>query len=299
MSLQWPKISIVTPSYNQAYFLEKAVLSVLTQEYPNLEYIIIDGGSTDGSVDIIRQYEDQLAYWISEPDAGQYEAINKGFAQSTGEIMGWLNSDDMYFPWALKTVASIMSDCPQIEWLTTFERGTWDWHGFCVRFYRMPGYSRDAFLEGHYLPESEYGGCIQQESTFWKRELWEKTGNQISHEFKLAGDFDLWARFYLHADLYATFTPLGGFRYRAGQGSSQVEQYKTEAKASLEKMRKRLKWSPRKIYSFAAPFKLITRIPYIKAFFPPQFRDYSGMRVVRSKPETPKTYWKVEEYSFL
>ena len=85
----WPKISIVTPSYNQAEFLERTILSVLNQNYPNLEYIIIDGGSTDGSVEIIKNYEKYLAFWVSEPDNGQADAINKGFIKSTGEIVGW------------------------------------------------------------------------------------------------------------------------------------------------------------------------------------------------------------------
>ncbi len=99
-----PTISIVTPSFNQGQFLEETIQSVLGQDYPNLEYMIMDGGSTDQSVDIIKKYEDQLTYWVSEKDRGQSHAINKGFARATGDWIGWLNSDDWYEPDALKTL---------------------------------------------------------------------------------------------------------------------------------------------------------------------------------------------------
>ena len=94
LQLSYPKISIVTPSFNQGKYIEQTIQSVLTQNYPNLEYIIIDGGSTDKTVDIIKKYEQQLSYWVTEPDKGQTDAINKGFAKCTGEIFNWINSDD-------------------------------------------------------------------------------------------------------------------------------------------------------------------------------------------------------------
>ena len=114
----WPKISVVTPSYNQGEFIEEAIRSVLLQDYPNLEYVIIDGGSTDDSVEIIKKYESWLTYWISEPDRGQSHAINKGIARSTGDILFWLNSDDIVLPGAFSTAAELFGQNPDVHIVT-------------------------------------------------------------------------------------------------------------------------------------------------------------------------------------
>jgi glycosyltransferase involved in cell wall biosynthesis len=112
-----PKISIVTPSFNQGQFLEETIRSVLDQNYSNLEYIIIDGGSTDDSVDVIRRYESQITSWVSEKDRGQVHAINKGIEQTTGDIFGFVNSDDLYLPGTLQTVGEYFAAHPQSEWV--------------------------------------------------------------------------------------------------------------------------------------------------------------------------------------
>jgi len=297
MNEQIPKISIVTPSFNQASFLEATIQSVLSQNYPNLEYIIIDGGSTDGSLEIIKQYEKQLHFWCSEPDQGHYDAINKGFAHSSGEIMAWLNSDDMYFPFALKTVSSIMANFKQLEWLTTLSPASWDWHGFCTGFSSIPGYSRDAFLDGYYSPWcGKWIGWIQQESTFWRRSLWEKAGSCIRTEFSFAGDFDLWSRFFLHADLYGTPSPLGGFRFRFDQRVRQGNYYALEASKSLAEMRDSVNWVPDYSRSLALQLKF-NRIPGIRKLIREKY-GFTGKRVIRSQPEKSDSYWKIEEYKF-
>ncbi len=292
-----PKISIVTPSFNQVQFLESTIQSILSQNYPNLEYIIIDGGSTDGSLEIIKKYENNLHFWCSEPDNGHYDGVNKGFSHATGDIMAWLNSDDMYFPWTFKTVASIMTELPQIEWLTTLERGKWDWQGICLRHYTIPGYSKDAFLDGCYFPAMNKTdmGCIQQESTFWRRTLWNKIGGGIPSTFALAGDFDLWAHFYQYAELYATRSPLGGFRCQQQQRSAQLDAYIMESEAALDLMRQKMNWSPYFVRKLIRRLKLHGN-PQLSQWLAPTY--YWAKRVSRKRPHMPDGSWAIEEYRF-
>ncbi len=207
------RISIVTPSFNQAKYLEETIQSVIGQNYPNLEYIIIDGGSTDGSVEIIKKYENQIAYWESKPDKGMYDAIQKGFDRSNGEIMAWINSDDMYHPKALFTVADIFNSFPSVHWLeghTTL----YDEYGKTVNAYGSRGFNKFDFYNHDYK-------FIQQESTFWRRSLWIKSGESLNCSLKYAGDFALWLNFFSYEKLYITNALIGGFRVRSGNQLSR------------------------------------------------------------------------------
>lgn len=233
-----PKISIVTPSFNQGKYIEETIQSVVTQNYDNLEYIIIDGNSSDNTIDIIKKNERYIDYWISEPDNGQFDAINKGFTKSSGEIMAWINSDDKYTPWAFSVVADIFATFPEINWLTTAYGLLWDKNGRAVRCRHRNGYNRQAFFKGAYLAGTHrYNrGFIQQESTFWRRSLWEKIGCQIDPRLKMAGDFELWAKFFHHTDLYVVNAPLAGFRFHNDQKTANhMETYIEEAEKILNR----------------------------------------------------------------
>lgn len=223
MKFNNPKISIITPVYNQVNYIEATIQSVLAQNYANLEYIIVDGGSTDGTLDIIKKYDSQITKWISEPDSGMYDALHKGFALSTGEIMGWINSDDTLLPNALNEVSKVFNDLQTVSWIQGMHTLI-DLKGDIIEVSKPRKFSHLQFLNNDYM-------WIQQESTFWRRSLWEKAGAKINTNLKLAGDFELWFRFFQHERLYNCNVSIGAWRKREGQLSEVFkDQYKDEVK---------------------------------------------------------------------
>jgi len=179
-----PLVSIVTPSFNQAPYLEATIRSVLEQDYPNLEYIIVDGGSTDGSLEIIRRYAHRLAWWVSEKDRGQTDAINKGFARAKGEILAWLNSDDTYQPGAVSEAAAFLQSRPEVG-LVYGEANFIDENGHVIGHFPAAQTNYRRLRRGYVH--------IPQQAAFFRAELWRKVA-PLDPSFYFAMDYDLWVR---------------------------------------------------------------------------------------------------------
>ncbi|MBO0936933.1 glycosyltransferase [Fibrella sp. HMF5335] len=230
----WPKLTVVTPSYNQAAFLERTILSVLNQQYPNLEYIIMDGGSTDGSLDIIKKYESYLSYWVSEPDQGQTDAINKGFRRATGDYVAYQNSDDVFAPGALGAVARAWQENPETD-------------VFFGNMYIID--EQDRVLEEMRVP-SFSAGCqvyegmqVFNQSLFIRRTLLAETG-WLDESLRFVMDYEVVTRLGLMPNVkfrrIADFW--GGFRVQPDAKSSQIAATvgRTEHQQVSERYRPRL-----------------------------------------------------------
>lgn len=210
-----PRISIVTPSFNQAAYLEETIRSILLQGYPNLQYFVIDGGSTDGSIEIIHKYAPWLANWVSEPDRGQADAINKGLRASDGQLMNWVNSDDCLLPFALQNVGTFFATNPTMQIVCGFRRKMINnvLHPRRLRVYLPP--------ERYTLSRLCY---LAQETVFWRREVWNRAG-ELDATFQYALDFELWQRM-LAVGFTFTLLPrfIGVFRAHAeSKGARWIE----------------------------------------------------------------------------
>jgi glycosyltransferase involved in cell wall biosynthesis len=224
MAKLFPKISIVTPSFNQGQFLEKTILSIITQNYPNLEYIIIDGGSTDNSVKIIKKYQKYLKYWQSKKDHGQADALNIGFRHSTGEILCWLNSDDILLPYSLNLIAQLFTQFPKLNWLTS-QSVIIDNQDQIIHTGLHFGKSRLFLKLGLY--HGKCLGFIPQEGTFWRYSLWQKVSAKIPNYWG-ALDYHLWRNFAKFSDLVNLEAPLAAFRFHSQQKTMAIKKYYRE-----------------------------------------------------------------------
>ena len=180
---EWPKISIVTPSYNQGQYIEETIQSVIGQNYPNLEYIIIDGGSTDNTVNVIKKYEKHITYWVSELDNGQAHAINKGFAKATGDILAWINSDDYYLPGTLSFIASIISE---LHNTIVF--------GNAIHLFEQTGVIKGSNVTKSFCNRDlSVTDIIIQPSSFWHKSLLHKVG-ALREDMHYAFDWEWYLR---------------------------------------------------------------------------------------------------------
>lgn len=219
------KFSIVTAVYNGEEYIEKCILSIKNQSYKNYEHIIMDGGSTDGTLEIIKKYEGTYNMkLISQRDNGMYDAIVNGFNLSTGEVLSWLNADDMYMPWALEVVNKVMTE-KNVEWCMGFPC-YWDKNDVCRCQFMISNYSRNNIKNG--LHDGRILPFIQQESSFWSKKLWEKANGEFIKNYDIAGDYHLWVAFAKHEALYKINSPISGFRHHSGQKSEDKDKYYSE-----------------------------------------------------------------------
>ncbi len=229
----WPKISLVTPSFNQAKFIEQTIQSVLQQKYPNLEYLVIDGGSTDGTLKILKKYQKQLKF-ISEPDFGQSNAINKGLKMASGNIVGYINSDDRLLPNALKSVAQKFVDYPEIKWLT----------GKC-RIIDEKGQEilttvtayKNFWLQRYTFTALTILNFISQPATFWRKELlWDKDIGYLDEKLDYSMDYDYWLKLGKKYRPYITSDYLAEYRMHISSkgGGNPGKQFRQEYLLSLK-----------------------------------------------------------------
>lgn len=219
------KISIITPSFNQGKFIEQTIQSVLSQNYPNLEYIIMDGGSTDETISILKKYAEKLK-WFSEKDKGQSDAINKGLKMATGDIVAWINSDDYYLPGTLQKIAKHFENNKDIKWITgdylIIDETGHEIHSFVRGYKNLVSYFSS-------FTALSFANYINQPSTFWRKELLDKVG-YVNESYRYCMDYDLWLRFMRESSPYIIHTPLSAFRiHTASKGKSEYgQQFKEE-----------------------------------------------------------------------
>lgn len=246
-----PRVTIVVPSFNQGVFLADTLKSIVDQQYRNLELIVVDGGSTDTSVDVIKHYESKLAWWVSEEDTGQASAINKGFQRSSGEIMAWINSDDMLAPGALALISRYFVANPEVQ-VVYGDRIVIDEAGLEIGRWILPGHSHDVLRWADFIP---------QETMFWRREAWAAVGSYIDERFSFAIDWEFLLRL-SNGGIRMAHIPafLGLFRIHGLQKtSSQMSSIGLEEMDIIRRRELGFSPSPWRINLQIAPFLLMAR----------------------------------------
>lgn len=253
-----PRLTVITPSLNQAQYLERALRSELDQRYPDLEYIVMDGGSTDGSVEILKRYHDQLAYWVSEPDGGQSWAINRAIERSTGDVIAYINSDDYYLPGAFDAALPLFSD-PEVRWVS----------GACE--YR----EEDGTLETLWIPKQPAGPrprwvrdpwYVPQASSFWRRDVFDEFG-LLREDLDFVFDTEFGVRLALGGLRPVTLDRPLAVRYLHGQAkSADTAQFVAEYARVAKELNRQIAW-----WEFVVDFAL-RAIP--KLFYLPLHAQY-------------------------
>lgn len=220
---QWPKISIITPSYNQGAFLEQTICSVLEQNYPNLEYIVIDGGSTDNSVEIIKKHADKLSYWCSKKDNGQTDALNTGFQRATGDIVAWLNSDDEYCPGALDAIAKAFMADDKIDFVFG-NKFAIDQNGIILR--------KEKHTKLNFTALVILGSTLSQCASFWKRSLFEQYG-YLDDTLRFCMDYEFFCRIGQNIKAQHIRRYIAKFRWHSESKSSNIEDVRLEEHAKI------------------------------------------------------------------
>jgi glycosyltransferase involved in cell wall biosynthesis len=204
------RISIVTTTLNAMPYIAETTRSVLQDGYPELEYILIDAGSTDGTLEHIMSLQDPRVKAEVIKGIRPYEAVDLGFKKSTGDVLAWLNGDDLYYPWTPSCVGKLFTKFPDVQWITGLPSFL-DSEGHCTGAGGLSSHPR-RYIQNGWFNESAYG-YLQQEGMFWRRSLYEKAGG-LNLKYEQAADFDLWARMAKHAELVAVTVPLAAFRRR-------------------------------------------------------------------------------------